>query len=131
MNIFWKIAGIILTALILWLSLSKNNKDFAVLLTIAVCAMALLLVTAYLQPVVEFIRRIQTIGNLDKGLFSVVLKVIGIGMVTELSAMICKDAGNESMAKTIQLVSAATVLWLSIPVFEKLLSLLDRILGAV
>jgi len=131
MNIFWKIAGIILTALILWLSLSKNNKDFAVLLTIAVCAMALLLVTAYLQPVVEFIRRIQTIGNLDKGLFSVVLKVVGIGMVTELSAMICKDAGNESMAKTIQLVSAATVLWLSIPVFEKLLSLLDRILGAV
>lgn len=131
MNIFWKIAGIILTALILWLSLSKNNKDFAVLLTIAVCAMALLLVTAYLQPVLEFIRRIQTIGNLDKGLFSVVLKVVGIGMVTELSAMICKDAGNESLAKTIQLVSAATVLWLSIPVFEKLLSLLDRILGAV
>lgn len=131
MDMFWKVAAGILTALILWINLSKSNKDISVLMTMAVCAMAIIASAAFLRPIIDFIKRLQSIGKLDRDLLSVVLKVVGIGIVTEIAVMICKDAGNESMGKTLQFVSAAVVLWMAIPVFERLLSLLDRILGAV
>lgn len=131
MNIFWKTAAGVLTALIVWINLNKSNKDISVLMSMAVCAMAVIGAAAFLRPIVDFIKKIQSVGNLDIGLVSVVLKVVGIGIVTEIASLICKDAGNESMGKTLQFVSAAAVLWMSIPVFDKLLSLLDRILGAV
>ena len=57
--------------------------------------------------------------------------MVGVGIVTEIAVLICKDAGTESMGKTLQFVSAMAVLWMSIPVFEKLLTLLDRILVTV
>lgn len=131
MNVFWKTAAGILTATILWINLNKSNKDTSVLLTLAVCAMAMMAATSFLQPVITFAKKIQGIGKLDEDLVATVLKVVGVGMVTEIAASICRDAGNESMGKTLQFLSAGTVLWLSIPVFEKLLTLLDDILGAL
>ncbi|MBR5022170.1 MAG: hypothetical protein IKY18_03085 [Oscillospiraceae bacterium] len=131
MNVFWKTVAGILTAIILWINLNKSNKDSSVLMTLAVCAMAIMAAASFLQPVVSFIKKIQGIGKLDEGLVSVVLKVVGVGIVSEIASLICKDAGNESMGKTLQFIAAATVLWISIPVFEKLLALLEKILGGV
>ena len=131
MNVFWKTAAGILTAVILWINLNKSNKDASVLMSLAVSAMAIIAASAFLQPIVTFIKKLQGIGKLDGDLVSVVLKVVGVGIVTEIAVLICKDAGNESMGKTLQFVSALAILWISIPVFEKLLALLDKILGAV
>lgn len=131
MNVFWKTAAGILTAIILWINLNKSSKDTSMLLTMAVCAMSIIAATSFLLPVIAFINKIQGIGKLDEDLVSTVLKVVGIGIVSEIASLICKDAGNESMGKALQFVSAGAVLWLSIPVFEKLLSLLDNILGAI
>lgn len=131
MNVFWKTAAGILTAIILWINLNKSNKDSSVLMTIAVCTMAVVASAAFLQPVVDFVKKLQGVGKLDGDLVSVVLKAVGVGIVSEISVLICKDAGNESMGKTLQFVSATAILWTAIPVFEKLLDLLDNILGAV
>jgi len=131
MSVFWKTAAGILTAIILWINLNQSNKDTSMLISLAVCAMAMMAAASFLQPVVSFVDKIQDIGKLDAGLVSTVMKVVGVGIITEISALICKDAGNESMGKALQFVSAGVVLWISIPVFEKLLTLLDRILGGV
>lgn len=131
MSVFLKATAGVLTALIFWLSLNKNTKDLSVLLTLAVSAMILTAAFAFLQPVVDFMRKIVSLGDLDDDLLSVILKVVGVGMIGEICTLICKDAGNESMGKALQIMSAIVVLWISIPVFEKLLSLLDKILGTV
>lgn len=131
MSVFLKAVAGVLTALILWLCLNKHSKDLSVLLTLAVCAMAFTAAITFLQPVVNFLQKIQAIGDLDEDLLSVVLKSVGIGLIGEICTLICKDAGNESMGKVLQTVSSVVVLWMSIPVFEKLLSLLDKILGTV
>lgn len=131
MNDFLKISAGSLMALLLWLMLNKNAKDMSVLLTLAVCAIIFAATVAFLQPVIDFLRKIQVIGTLDDELFSVILKVVGIGIIGEICIMICKDAGNESIGKVLQILSSVVVLWMSIPVFEKLLTLLDKILGTI
>ncbi len=131
MNTFLKIAAGLLTALIMWISLNRQGKDISALLSIAVCAMVAAAAMAFLGPVISFLKKIQGMGMLDSELIAVILKVVGIGLLTEITVLICKDVGNEAMGKTLQILSTVTALWLSIPVFEKLLTLLDKILGAV
>ncbi len=128
MNIFLKAVAGILTAVILWLTINKDSKGFSVLLTLTVCIAVISASAAFLQPVIDFIHKIRFLGDLDDELLAIVLKVVGIGLITEISTMICKDAGNETMGKSLQILSLSFVIWMSIPVFEKLLSLLDKIL---
>ncbi len=131
MDVFLKAIAGVLIALILWISLGKQNKDFSVLLSLAVCAMIFTASITFLRALMQFIRKIRQIGNLDADLVSVVIKAVGLGVLSEICLMICKDAGNESLGKSIQFLSTTVILWISIPVFEKLLTLLDQILGSL
>ena len=130
-NIFIKAATGILVGLILWIFLDRHNKDVSLLLTLLVCALAMIAASSFIQPVIDFLQKIRDIGQLDKDLLSVLLRVVGIGLIAEICTSICSDAGNAAMGKALQMVSSAVILWMSIPVFEKLLSLLDKILGKV
>lgn len=131
MSDFLKIAAGLLVALILWITVSRSSKDISVLLTMAVCAMICIIGFAYLRPVIRFAERLKDLGGLDHELLALVMKVVGIGIISEISMLICKDAGNESMGKALQIMSAFVVLCMSVPVFEKLISLLDTILGTI
>ena len=131
MNVFIKAVAGVLIALILWISLGKQNKDFSVLLTLMVCAMVFMVAISFLRPLIQFIGTLQSVGGLDKDMVSVVMKAVGIGVIGEICTLICKDAGNESLGKSLQFLATTVVLWISIPVFEELLSLLDSILGSL
>lgn len=131
MNVFLRTIAGVFIALILWISLGKQNKDFSTLLALAVCTMVFVVSASFLRPLLGFVEKMRQMGNLDSDLVAVVMKSVGIGVIGEICTLICKDAGNESMGKALQFLSATVVLWMSIPVFEKLLTLLDNILGSL
>lgn len=131
MNLFLRATAGVLVALILWISLVKQNKDISLMLSLAVCAMVFAVAASFLQPLVQFVRKLQVLGELDSDMLAVILKSVGIGIIGEICVLICKDAGNESLGKALQFLSTTVVLWISIPVFEKLITLLDNILGSL
>ena len=131
MDIYFKVIAGVLTAVILWLCLGKQNKEISLLLSLSVCVMVITVALSFLKPIFGFIQELQELGSVNQELLEVILKVIGIGLLSELSAVICKDAGNESLSKTIQTMTTILVIRISIPVFEMLLSLLDEILGSI
>lgn len=131
MSTFLKVIAGVLTAVILWLFVSKDNKGISVLLSLAVCTMIFAVALSFFRPVMDFVQNLKNLGHLNEELLVIILKVVGIGLLTELSCVICKDAGNESMAKSIQIFSSIFIIRMSIPVFEVLISLLDDILGTI
>lgn len=129
MGIFFKGVAAILAALILWLSIESRSKEISVLLTLCVCAMVILSAAAFLKPVIAFVHTLISLGNLDKGSVGVVLKAVGMGLVAEMAALICKDAKNETMGKVLQFMCTVALIWIAIPVLESFVELLNGILG--
>lgn len=131
MDNFWQwIAGVMLTV-VLGITLSKQGKDISLVLTMVVCCMVLLAATSYLKPVMEFVERLETISNLDAGYSRIVLKSVGIGLITEIAVLICNDSGNTALGKSLQIAATVLVLWFSLPLMEALLEMIERIMGAV
>ncbi len=131
MDVFLKAAAGVLVAVILVLVLMKQGKDLSVLLIMAVCTMVVCAALSYIQPIKDLILRLQTIGQLDSDTLTILLKAVGIGLIAEVTGLICADAGNAAMGKTLQFLASAVILWLSIPLLNELLELLDTILGAI
>lgn len=124
------VSGILITTVLTQI-LTKQNKDLSVLLVITVCCIVTAAAFDYLKPIVDFIRELQAIGNLNNEMIRILLKTVGIGLLTEITVLICADMGNASLGKGLQILSVAVILWLSLPLFQKLLDLLDAVLGAV
>lgn len=129
MEQFWKAAAAILLTVILGLAVEKREKDVSVLLTMAVCAMAATIGVSYLEPVLDLLRELESLGQLQGGMLGILLKAVGIALIAELAGMICSDAGNASLAKTLQMLASSAILYLSIPIFNALLTLIQEILG--
>lgn len=129
MDLFLKAVAAALITSVVGLVLAKQGKDMFLLLTLAACAIIGAVAFAYLNPVISFIRKLANMTTLNLELLAVILKTVGIGMVGELAGLVCSDAGNAALAKTIQILTTAMILWLSIPLFESLLDLVQTILG--
>ena len=131
MGLFLKACGAVLIALILILSQGNQSRDLSTVLGIAVCCMVALAALEYFRPVIDFLDQLEQLGGLDSGTLRILLKAVGIGLVSEIAALVCTDAGNSSLGKTVQLLGSAVILWLSLPLFTMLMELLQRILGAL
>lgn len=124
------VAGILIT-LVFAQVIANKGKDITVLMICAVCCMVVISAVSFLRPVIHFLKELQTIGKLNSQLMQILLKAAGIGLITEITVLICNDMGNASLGKGLQILSGAVILWLSIPLFEGLLELLNSVLGEV
>jgi len=131
MGTFFQAAAAVLVASVLGLCIAKQGKEMGSLLTIAVCAMVTLAAVTFLKPVLDFLRELETLGNLNADMVQILFKVVGIALISEIASMICADAGNASMGKSLQILGSAVILWLSIPIFQALLDLIRQILGGI
>lgn len=131
MSIFIKVsAGILITA-ILSLVLSKHRGDISLLLTVCACCMVVAAAFSYLSPVLDFLRRLIEVGKLNQELLDVLLKTVGIGLISQIAGFICADAGNQSLSKALQIITTAVILCIAVPVLEEMLSLIENVLGEI
>lgn len=131
MDIFLKVTAGVLVAAVLCLVLTKQNADLAMLLAMAVCCMVIAAAFSYFAQVLDFARKLIEIGKLDHGLLDVLLKIVGIGLLSQIAGMVCADAGKQSLEKVLQILTTAVILCISIPVLEEMLALIETVLGEV
>ena len=120
-----------LIAVILGLTLRQQGKDIALLLSVAVCCMVVVVGVSYLTPVVDFVRQLQTSSGTDPEFLRILLKSVGIGLIAEIAGLICSDAGNAALAKTIQILATSVILWLSLPLMSALLDMVRKMMEEV
>lgn len=128
---FWQGISLSLIAVVLIIIMGKNSVELSVALVIGAGCMVVMFALAYLQPVMDLIERLQDMSGLDSQTLKILLKAVGVGLVTEIAHLICTDAGNATLGKTVQLLGAAVMLWLSLPLIEQMLDLVENVMGNV
>ena len=123
-------AGTIVAA-ILTIILQGQGKVYVSLLIIAACAMGAYIAFVYIKPIIEFLNRLQEVSNLNSGSLTLLLKAVGIGLLNEICGAICIDTGNTSLGKMLSLISSVAIMWISLPVLEKIMDLIIGVLEGI
>lgn len=131
MELFLRGVGLVLVGVIFTIIVGKQSPDLSLVLSLAVCSCICIASGAYLNSVTDLLGEIRRLGDLDRGVVSILLKCAGIGFLGELACLICQDAGQHAAAKALQILASATMLYLSIPMLRMLLELLEEVLGKV
>ena len=114
----WQCLALGLTGAVLAVMLKGRSKEQAVLLGIGCCCLMGALAVEFLRPVGELADRLRQIGGLDENLVTILWKVAGISLVTELAETVCADAGESALASKVELAGKISILVLSLPLFE-------------
>ena len=131
MATFWHGAALAMITVILVLTLKKHNGEMAVVLLLAASVLLTSAMAQYFRPVLGFLRNLQQLGQVDGQMVGVLFKVVGISLVGQIAGLICTDSGNAAMGKLVELLAAAVILSLSVPMLTALMELVVNILGSV
>lgn len=131
MELFLQAVALVLIAAVLGLMIGSQQKHMAVLLSLAVCCMVCVSAVSYLTPVVDFLRQLQDLAGVSNEVLTILLKAAGISLLSELAVLICSDAGESVLGKAIQLLTNGALLWISLPLLEQLVALLQEVLSSV
>lgn len=129
MEEYVKWAAVVLIGLILSLVIGRQSRDMSLLLTMSVCVLVGIAALTFLEPVMELLHQLRRLGDLSGEAISILLKAAGIGLLSELTSMICADAGESAMGKALQILSNAAVMWLSLPLFQQILTMIEEVLA--
>ena len=129
MGEFLGACGAVLLAVILIVNLKGCRKDMAALLSLAVCILVALVAMEYVRPVLDFLAEVEEIGNLDSDLVRIMLKLLGIGIISEIVVLACNDSGNASLGKSLQMLTMMVMLYHGVPLYRSLIIMLQEILG--
>lgn len=129
MELYMRSAALVLLAVILTLVIARQSRDMSILLSLGVCVIVMISCVSFLSPIIEFIRELRRIGDLEQGFLGILLKCVGVGLLSELAALICADAGENAMGKSLQILSGIVIVWLSLPLMKQVIVLLEEVLG--
>lgn len=131
MDIFLKVtAGVLITAF-LSLVMGRNSTGISLLLTIFVCSLVVIVALSYFRPVVDLLHRLVQIGQLGNDLLSILLKIVGISLISQIAGFICIDTGNQTLGKALQIITTAAILCVCVPLLEQILQLIENVLGGI
>ena len=128
MELFLRATALVLLGVILILVLQRS-REMGLLVSLGICVSVILAAVSMLEPVLDFLKELRRLGGLDREFLNILLKCAGIGMIGEVAALICADAGETAMAKAVQLLTNGAMLLLSLPLLRQMVRLLEEVLG--
>lgn len=131
MDIFLKTSAGILIVLVLGAVLSKQTKELSVILLIFACAAIVTAALSFLDPVIRFLEKLEEIGQLNGQFVRILLKTTGVSVLAEVLALLCSDGGNAALGKAVHILAGCVILWMSVPLFTKLLELIETVLQMI
>ena len=130
MEIF-RIIGVAFVTAVAAIVLKSSKPELSFAVTVTGVVIILIFVADMLQNTVNITSSIEGMKGIENGLIQILLKIVGIGYITEFSAGLLNDFGSNAIADTVTLAGKLTILVLSLPVIESVLGLIRGFLELV
>ena len=127
MNMF-AIVGFGIVSTIVCLVLKEYKPEYAAMASLACVCMILLLILTSITPVFDMFNNLSKLTGLDTQYGKILLKSLGICVISQIGTDVCKDCGQTSIASKIELAAKVAILIISLPLFTSVLSVIEKII---
>lgn len=118
-----RLTGFCLLAGAMVMILRQMQPQAAALLSVAFGVLVVGAALGEIAGYIETLRRFLGSLNLDAQYFTIMLKAMGIVLVTQLAVQACEDMDAPSIARRTELVGRLALLSVAVPVFMELTQL--------
>jgi len=122
----FKIIGLALATTIAVIIVKQTKPELAIFVGVAGSILIFIYIINLLEQVFDVFNYILESTNINGEMFAILLKIVGVGYITEFSANLCTDSGNSAIASKLQLAGKLVIFVLAIPIIT---TLIDMIVG--
>ena len=124
----FKIIGVGFVTTVCYLIVKPIKPELATFIALVGSCLIIIFCVDSLIGVVNTITGFVEKTGIDSSLFALILKIIGIGYLTEFASNICADSGSNLVADKILFAGKICILVLSLPIITNLLNIIIGII---
>lgn len=124
----FRVVGVGLVGVLLATMLRRDKPEWHLLILVTTGVILLVIVFSSMTSVINAFGELLSATGVDNALFSGVLKIVGVGYLTEYAASVCTDAGAGSVADKVQLAGKITVFLMGLPIVTALVRTISQLL---
>lgn len=124
MEIIIKCAASALLATAVCLLLKRTNPELSVLISAVAIVVIMAAAMGVTQSIKELATLIRTMAEDSDVMVVPVLKCVGIGAITKISAELCRDAAQSSTAAAVDMAGTLCAIGISMPLIVTVLKLI-------
>lgn len=126
---FFSICILAAVTVIITVALRPKNGEIALML--GICCSVLILISTLSQAaeISSAINAIAAASGISTGYAAILLKVVGICLVTEFAVNTCRDAGSQSLAGNVSLAGKIMVTITALPLYTEILNTVLSLTG--
>ncbi len=106
------------------LLLRRKTPENALLLTLALLLLVLTRCLILLTPLLARLEALFTEAGVEAVHLSILLKTLGVALVTRFSAELCRDGGSQALATAVETAGAVSTALIALPLLEEVAALL-------
>ncbi len=126
-----KIIGVAFVTALSSVLLKATKPELSFAVTVTGIIVILLFMVDSLQSALTAFQAIAQTTGVSNGLLKILLKIVGVGYLTEFGAGILNDFGSSAVADKVVLGGKITIVVLSLPILQGLLQLIQGFLQLV
>lgn len=127
----FKLIGIAVIGVVVVTLMKSAKPEFAVFATIATGVVMVITLLSALRDVIISFDAIVEKSGIDDSVFSLVLKIIGIGYLTEYSSSLATDAGCASIAQKLQFGGKIVIFLMSMSIVASLIDVVSQLVYVI
>ncbi len=128
MDLVYKIVAVALIGCIATIVVKPVRSDYAILIALASGVIILAMLVNYLTSVFDALKLIINTTGISGNLYSLLIKIVGIGYLIEFTAGICADTGNSSLGDKVLLGGKIIILVMAMPIVTSILQIIMELL---
>ncbi|MBQ8908905.1 MAG: stage III sporulation protein AD [Clostridia bacterium] len=128
MEIILKIVAIGIITCVATILIKPIRNDFSIFIAIAGGLIIIFMIINYLTGIFATFSTLVNATGLNGGIYTFLIKIIGIGYLIEFTAGICSDTGNASLGDKVLLGGKIVVMVMSLPIVINILKIIMDIL---
>lgn len=123
-----KIAATGIVTAVCALILRETRADIAIAVTIAGGVLILLMVLDSLLGIFTTLEALMQRAGIDGKIFSLLIKIVGIGYVTDFAAGLIEDTGAKALSDKVVLAGKIIIMTLALPIVVQLFEIIAGLL---
>lgn len=128
MDIVIKVAAIGAVGAIAMLVIKKDSPAIGLVLGMVSAGVILIFALDIVSDVLSITQQVAQDTGISSVLLSPLFKTAGIGIITRISADVCKDAGQASSASAIEMAGTSATVVLALPLVKTVLELINSLI---
>ena len=118
-----KVLCIAIISIFLSSMLKQVKPEFSTIINVCGGVLIFVLCIDELTKIINYFSEIYALTNVGFDFFPIVVKIIGVGYVTEFASDIAEDFGNQVISSKVLLGGKLAICSLTLPIIKKLLSM--------